>query len=192
MVTCRPLRSLPQLYTSTMSWADATPGVAMERGCLQDWDRFWIHMRSLGMTEEQARQKFTAEEDIRIEYQGKPAYVGAGHFQYISPREALNAVAPFPYVMPMGNELYLDEKLNELGYLRLETTEMYVRHLGNRLDAPDELARGTQASPVVAKPVKPMAWWKRAFYAGWDIPLVKKLMLRLYNIIFRLYYGRTK
>ncbi len=183
MITGTPFRARPELVTRTIEWAGCTAGVKVTRGQLQDWDTFWTHARSLGLAEAEGRQQYDKGEDILVEYQGVPAYVGASHFQYVSPRAALNAVAPFPYVMPMGNELYLDEQMNALGYLRLSLTKIYVRHMGNRL-SPEFMQEG--GSKVQADRGRRSKAWDRIL----DFYPVKKIMMFIYTKIFHWYYVR--
>ena len=197
MVTGIPVRNPPQYNSRTLEWAQ-TSGAPVEvaRGCLMPWDIYWAHVRSLGHTEEEARKRYASpgEEDTWLTYQGLQAGIGAGHFQFVSPREALNSAAPFPYVMPMGNERYLDDQINQAGYLRLTTTGMFVRHIGNRLtgdgfdfasDVQKRTPAGLANKAVAVKPAR------RSFRARLlNLPPVRRTLLAVYNIIFRLYYDR--
>ena len=79
MVTGIPLRSPLKYSSKTLEWAENTTGVTIQRGQVQDWDIYWTHTRSLGMSEEEARQKFTEGEDFHLDYQGVEAFLGAGH-----------------------------------------------------------------------------------------------------------------
>jgi len=187
MVTGIPLRSPLKYSSKTLEWAEATPEVVLKRGQLQGWDIYRSHTRSLGMSEAEARQKFDESEDFYFEYQGVPAYLGAGHFQFVSPRAVLREVMPFPYIMPMGNERYLDEKINDRGYLRLSLPSMFVQHLGNRL-SPEDLP-GNLSVPL-KKPGKRAE--NSIIYRLSDLPLVKKVLLYVHTRIFRLYYDRGK
>jgi hypothetical protein len=93
---------------------------------------------------------------------------------------------PFPYIMPMGNERYLDWKINELGYLRLSATKMYVRHIGNRI--PDSLRRD-MGLPIHPNRTVGLTRW---LYRISDWSPIKRILLFLYGKIFRLYYLREK
>ena len=186
MVTGIPLRNPQEFSSKTLEWAEQEPQVAVSRGVLQDWDIFWAHAQSLGLEEAEARTKYQKGEDVQFTLNGATAFLGAGHFQFVSPRSVLEAVMPFPYIMPMGNERYLDKKINELGYLRLSTTKMFVRHIGNRV--PEALLR------EIGRPVQPIpsagrrSWVQRV--ANWAP--IRKLLLFLYGRIFRLYYIREE
>lgn len=187
MITGIPLRSPLQYSSKTLEWAQTAEGVTVKRGQLQDWNIYWTHTRSLGMEEAEARKKFFEMEDVYIEYQGVPTFLGAGHFQFVSPRSALQEVMPFPYIMPMGNERYLDEKINALGYLRLSLAKMFVQHLGNRL--PPELDAGSYSAPRQKK----SRWLQDSIiYRLLELSPVKKALLWVHNRIFYLYYVRRK
>ncbi len=188
MITGIPLRS-PEIYSSfTLDWAEKNPQVAVTSGLLQGWDIFWAHLRSLGIEEGEARPKYEQGRDVRFDYLGVPAYLGAGHFQFVAYKAALNAAMPFPYITPMGNERYLDETINRLGYLRLSLTRMAVRHLGNRL-LPEFVPQSEAQSAAQAGAAQP---GKRAWlYRLLDLPPLRRVLLAIYHRIFRLYYNRS-
>ncbi len=188
MVTGCPVRTLPHLYSAGVNWANQS-GATVQRGKLQEWETFWTHSRSLGMSEQEARENFDQGEDLLVEYQGVRAYIGASHFQFVSPRDALNAAAPFPYIMAMGNELYLDEHINQMGYLRLELPEIFVRHIGNRASTFDAPGAGVEI-PQAMPPKKDQSQARRLLYQILDIRLLRRALLYLHNMIFRLYYDR--
>jgi glycosyltransferase involved in cell wall biosynthesis len=184
MVTGIPLRSPLEFSDKTLAWATQNPEVEVSRGLLQDWDIYWAHAKSTGFEEDEAREKYNQGEDIRFEYRGVPAFIGAGHFQYVAYRSILQAVMPFPYIMPMGNERYLDQHINENGYLRLSLTRMFVRHLGNRL-AEASLPKTSTANNLPGSRSADRHWLL-------DRPFVKKAMLYLYGKIFNWYFIRPK
>ena len=190
MVTGIPLRNPKQYNSRTIQWAEDSSDVAVQHGHLMDWEIFWAHTRSLGIQESEARQKFTSpdEEDIFLTFRGVQSAVGAGHFQYVSPSSVLRGVLPFPYLMPMGNERYLDETINEAGFLRLATTHMYVRHIGNRLPQNGNLPHVTGLGSDQASNQRSRG--QSLKYQIMDFPLVRRILLALYNRIFRWYYDR--
>lgn len=196
MVTGIPVRNPPKFNSRTIQWAEATPEVKLQRGHIMDWEIFWAHTRSLGIQEPEARQKYTdpGEEDFFMTYRGLPAAAGAGHFQYVSYRSTLQKVLPFPYIMPMGNERYLDEKINDLGFLRLTTTKMCVRHIGNRLPPDGELppvkVQGRAVADSTNQALGKSVQGKRLTHRILDIPFIRRILLGFYNRIFRLYYDR--
>ena len=198
MVTGIPLRNPPHLNSQTVAWAQATEGVTLRQGNLMPWEIFWAHARSTGYEEETARQRHTALEapDTYLEYQGVPAAVGAGHFQFVSPRAALNEMAPFPLEIPMGNERYLDDQINQKGYLRLCTQEMVVQHIGNRLDrslfantdGPSTNGPSTNENTNTRMAHTNKSSNTRIGRRFFNFPVVRKLLMYIYHRIFRIYY----
>jgi hypothetical protein len=106
-------------------------------------------VQSLGYGEEEARRIWEQGEDLALDYQGKKYYVGAGHFQFLAPRHALQEVLPLPSRRPMGEVRLLDIAVNERGYLRLALPEFWVHHLGNTL-ARDHTGEAPAAQRAVA------------------------------------------
>jgi hypothetical protein len=70
-----------------------------------------------------------------LEYRGAKCYIGAGHFQFLAPREALQTILPISFDRPMGQVRRLDSALNDNGYLRLSTDKWWVQHMGNTLSS---------------------------------------------------------
>ncbi len=134
MVTGLPLLTPSEYATATVEWAERTPDVQVERGALIPWDDFWRHTAPLGTDEARARRFYADNPAVRLTYQGVSAFAGAGHFQFLAPKAALQAALPFPTDRPMGNVRSLDTAINDLGYLRLSTPQWWVQHLGNTLD----------------------------------------------------------
>ncbi len=146
MVTGLPLLTPGEYNTATVAWAEKTPGVQVERGALIPWDDFWRHTAPLGSSEGRARQFYAANPAVRLTYRGLTAYAGAGHFQFLAPKAALQSALPLPTDRPMGNVRALDEAINARGFLRLSTPEWWVQHLGNTLDGWEGEAAPSQAA----------------------------------------------
>jgi len=133
MVTAMPMWSAEEYSTKTVEWAEGNPDVLVERGEFLPFDEHWRHARSLGVEEERAREFFADVKDIRLTYQDKQCYVGAGHFQFIGYKKVFQSLSPIPNERPMGQVRLLDIALNEAGYLRLCTPDWWVQHMGNTL-----------------------------------------------------------
>lgn len=172
MVTARPMRTPEAFYTSTLEWASLQPDVTLERGSFLPWETYLEHVLSLGTSEEQAREWYGSRQDIRLTRQGVSAHVSAAHFQFTAPKSVLARFVPFEMERPMGQVRSLDEQMNAAGYLRLTTCEPLVKHLGNNLETGGDNAYRAQARSG------------RLF----DLPPVKKVLLRIYDEIFRLYH----
>ncbi len=146
MVTGMPMWSPEEFSTSTIQWAEDHPEVELEQGNFISWDDHWRHARSLGGEEKRVRKFFSKVEDIRLHYQNKHYYVGAGHFQFVGYKKALQSVLPIPNERPMGQVRLLDVAINERGLLRLSTPEWWVQHLGNRLSEGEIMNREAETS----------------------------------------------
>jgi hypothetical protein len=135
---------------------------------------------SLGTAEEEVRQRYEATEDVRIAYQGLTAQLGASHWQFLGYKSVIQQFLPFSMDRPMGQVRQLDQRMNEAGYLRLMPVEFLAQNMSNHLDwihKPDEAGQKPAAK---ANPLR-----KRLLHA----PPVKRLLLGLYDRIFRWYYG---
>jgi hypothetical protein len=174
MVTARPVRTSMEYSAATLEWASQHPGV-LEEGQFLEWDVYWEHARSVGISEEQGRINFPSRKDYRLTYNGKSAFVGATHFQFMARNELLKQIVPLPSVQPMRGERELDVQIDKLGCLRLLTEKPYVWHMGNR---PDLL----NSAPVVEVHKKSLL--KSLLY----LPIVRRVLLWLNNQIFRLYF----
>ena len=175
MVTARPFRTPHKYSTASINWARSqTQEVGFEEGCLLDWETYWEHGRSIGASESKTREDYPKGTDYRISYHEKTAYIGAGHFQFMAPRDLLKKIVPLPSDQPMRGERALDSAINEMGYLRLNTDKTYVYHMGNRLPELD--------SPVTVYKRKSLL---QSFL--W-LPGIRHVLLWLNNKIFRLYF----
>ena len=175
MVTARPFRTPQKYSTATIEWArNQESQVVFEEGCLLDWETYWEHGRSIGATESKTREDYPKGIDYRLTYHEIIAYIGAGHFQFMTPRSLLQKIIPMPSDQPMRGERALDLAINEIGYLRLNTEKTLVYHMGNRL--PDSI------SAVAVS--KRRSLLQRLLW----LPGIRHILLWLNNQIFRLYF----
>jgi glycosyltransferase involved in cell wall biosynthesis len=172
MVTARPMRTPEAFYTSSLEWARSEPGATLENGCYIPWETYLQHVLSLGTSEEQAREWYDSRTDWRLTFNGVQALIGAAHFQFTVRKAIIQEFLPFLMSRPMGQVRSLDEQINQAGYLRLTTCDPLVIHMGNRL--PDDTSPRNIALPERS----------RSLY---DLPFIRKPLLRLYDAIFKLY-----
>jgi len=175
MVTARPYRASEKYSTATFDWAYKQDGGVLEEGLFLDWETVWEHGRSIGVSEEQARADYPKGIDYRLTYHGKTAYIGASHFQFMTRRELLQKVIPFPSEQPMRGERALDVAFDRMGCLRLNTEEALVMHMGNRI--PDS-GQAVMAAPKKKSVLRRLLW----------LPGIRHVLLWLNNQIFRLYF----
>lgn len=174
MVTARPFRTNTDLYTSTLAWADSDDEVRHEQGDIIPFEVFREFDLSLGQSEEEIRSHYENTTDHKLTYQGVEAMVGASHWQFTAFKSRLQEFLPFQMDRPMGQVRQLDTRINEKGYLRLMTVTPCAMNMSNTLDD------SVKVSEKKEKKQKTLT----------DLPVVKKVLLGLYNRIFHLYYDK--
>jgi glycosyltransferase involved in cell wall biosynthesis len=182
MVTCRPMRTYLEGYSASLTWAEQEPDVLQESGDFIDWETFREHDLGLGQDEEQVRARYENTKDIRVQYRGAKAMLGAAHWQFVAYTKVLQSFLPLGIDRPLGDDRKLDDALNKAGYLRLMTTEPFVKHLGNTL--PADLKINGAMRPSDGGEGHPLD--KRLL----DWPPIRRVLLGIYNRIFRLYFYR--
>jgi glycosyltransferase involved in cell wall biosynthesis len=173
MVTARPMRTPEAFYSGSLEWARGEAEVVLENGRYIPWEVYLQHVLSLGTSEEQAREWYESRSDWRLTYNGVQALIGAAHFQFTVRKAIIQEFLPFSMNRPMGQVRSLDEQVNQAGYLRLTTCQPLVTHMGNQL--PGEPPPSKSAAPERS----------RSLY---DLPFIRKPLLRLYDAIFKLYH----
>ena len=180
MVTARPFRTRPEYYSSTVTWGEAAQDAQVERGDFIPYEVFREFDLSLGQSEEEIRDHYDNSEDVRLTYQGVSAIAGASHWQFLAKKAVLEQFLPFDMDRPMGQVKRLDQRLNEAGYLRLMPTEPYAMNMSNTLRSLPGQKKTAAGSNNAVK-----SYWLL------DFPIVKRVLLFLYNKIFRWYYDRN-
>ena len=180
MVTSRPFRTSPVLYTSTLTWAKQAKGVSLEEGQFVPWETFREFDLSLGQDEEHIRARYERTSDLRVTYQGVTAYIGASHWQFVGYTSTLRRFVPLNMDRPMGQVRMLDQGVNEGGHLRLMTSRPLTMNMSNTLapiPAPDPGRQTMVKTPSLTKRVL-------------EFPPLKRGLLFIYDRIFSWYYGR--
>lgn len=176
MVTGRPFRTNPEFHTFTRKWAQEN--AALEEGCFIPWETFWEFNRSLGQDEAENRKVYAETRDWRIVHKGMTAMAGASHWQFTSYKSVLQQFLPFEMDKPMGQVKQLDQRMNERGLLRLMVSDPLTMNLSNTTD----YVKGN-----VQRSARPAS--KSFFQRLVNLPPVKKVLLAVYDQIFKWYYS---
>jgi len=177
-----PRRGRRDFYTNTIQKGPTLPDVKFEEGKFLREDWITDHARSLGKTD-------TVEDDLKLnDYRftrnGVIAFATATHFQFMVQKKTILPLLHFPSERPMGDSVaHVDRAINQCGMLRLAVSERVVRHMGNTLDPSmiSELTGDSKGFNLQQGPKKNSKFWY--------FPLTKKIVLGIYDRIFKIYYG---
>ncbi len=176
MVTARPFRTPPELYSSTLDWA--RKNATLEEGQFIPWETFLEFNLSLGQTEEENKKVYAETRDWRLTYKGVTAFAGASHWQFTAYKSTLQQFLPFDMDKPMGQVRQLDKRINDAGLLRLMVSDPLAMNMSNTLGyLRGELRkeRGKRKEGVMRRVL--------------EVGFVKKILLAVYNKIFGWYYS---
>ncbi len=170
---------------STLKFA-ASKDVKMERGNLVDPALEQHYMDQMGRSEEKYRSEVAGLEDVRITYKGISVWASAGHYQFVTKKEAILQALPDTWSSNlMGQMRDLDVTIDKLGMLRLCTTPPTLRLLGNQIDeSAAAIIRdyGVDVQAAAAEKQSAPGWKARVA----RIPLVRKIAYWLYERMFKI------
>jgi len=178
MVTARPYRTSPEMYSSTLEWAKKN--AVLDEGQFIPWETFLEFNLSLGQTEEENVKVYAETSDWRIQYKGLTALAGASHWQFTAYKSTLQQFLPFDMDKPMGQVRQLDKRMNDAGLLRLMVSDPLAMNMSNTLGyLRGELGKGKERGK------RKEGMGKRLL----ELSLIKKMLLAIYNKIFSWYYS---
>jgi len=177
MVTARPFRTPPEFYESTLKWA--RENATLEQGQFIQWETFLEFNLSLGQTEEENKKVYTETRDWKIDYKEVTAMAGASHWQFTAYKSTLQQFLPFDMNKPMGQVRQLDKRMNDAGLLRLMVSDPLAMNMSNTLG----YLHGELNQAGVKE--KRISVSKRILEVG----IFKKILLAVYNRIFKWYYS---
>lgn len=187
-----PARHLTDWATeSTLLLAQAKPEIEIEKGHLIPTTVIASFCEGVGRSFDDYLTENQHLEDIKLTHRGIQAYVGAHHFQFVARKSVLQEVGPLQATLALGRaEREFDQAIDKAGYMRLSTSSQYIFHLGNLLTtkwrqvAAEYSVSLNGGSRSTTSPVAMQKLRRRIR----ENSIVKRMLLKLYEEIFNLYY----
>lgn len=189
MVGGIPLHNLANFHTArTRAWVvEHQSELVLERGNLipKDWTRDFFY--SIGT--EYHEDDWAHCEDWRVIRGEFAAFVGASHMQFLMSRNVVDVIPRrrFEFALEPSDDAYLDNCVEEAGFLRLSVTRPTVYHIGNEISenwlveeyqrlVPIPLSR-KQGDPTTKKTL-PRHWF-------WGRSIVRRFLRQLSDWSFK-------
>jgi hypothetical protein len=177
----------------------SAPGLTIlhERRIPDEWERDWAI--STGRDPDKYPAETRDQMDLVLRSQASGGEIvceaigSANHFQFVAPKRLILQALPDEWSGKlMGHMIELDEAIDNLGYLRLSTTNRYTRHLGNKLDPKilDEVAsmgliEGDADTTEFGKPIPDRQAGRQSHSRNRHWSLRIPGMRRIYTAIYR-------
>lgn len=186
MLSGVPVRNASKHAMQTLqrfeSEASHVMSVVHERRIADEWEQDWA--LSTGRDPILHLEATKNEMDIVVKIDNLEAIAGANHFQFVGPKDVIIGALPNEWSGKlMGHMVELDEAVDNMGYLRLSTTQRFTRHIGNTIS--EELARdvkvlGLEATTVVRPSSPRRKHWLLA------IPGMRRILKAIYDRLFNI------
>lgn len=161
--------------------------VSLTRHIPDEWERDWAV--STGRRVDEFIESTRDFKETMISYQGETAVGSANHFQFIGYREVLVQGLPTGWDQRlMGDMVEFDQRMDELGYLRISTPDRFVRHIGNTIN-PD-LGAEAEALGLDQVEVGEVPFTRKHWILY--LPRSRKLLKKLYNWLFKVLFLHDK
>ncbi len=188
-VTARPFRTpssrVDHVLSSTLEYAASAIDINVARGDLLDRTVLEEHLEDAG----QDPNALNAYDDIRLSVDNVVAYAYSAHYQFLVPRATALRVLPIEHRDAMTKtERIWDERINQLGLLRLSTNRPLVRHLANSLPPDEDFASDEVAQADSEKGQDAVAGHTRTHISVVTQVLRKVAKRRLGRLILRKAY----
>ncbi len=184
LVTGFYIRSHLRYATQSLEAFAGQNGVQVKRGLLIPREVEQHYIDNMGRSWEAYREEVSGLEDLQFSYQGVESLASAGHHQFVTPRQLMLQVLPGWDSNLMGKMLELENKIDQLGYLRLSTPTPVTRLLGNVISA--ENAAEARRLGLLAKAGSIDTSPHKRTHRFLRIPFVRRLLLGLYNRLHKL------
>jgi hypothetical protein len=154
---------------------------------VQEFCRDASYERPEAYYQAQVAQNWTNLQDNVVSLNEVKAYAGGVCWQAVYRKEIMKKILPQDHPKEHGwnsYDGYFHSEIIKHGYLRLSTTERYVRHIGNALTPEmkalaDRYGFGTKARIVSQASINRWRWLI-------SFPRIKRIIERIYNLTYRL------
>ena len=127
-----PIRAQSRFsISSTLDWAQRNAEIDIGHHIPEEWEQEFC--RSIGRDYQYHRGDTASDRDYLIRYKGMKAYAMAHHMQFICLAGRLSSLEYWPR-QAMRAERSFDKSIDDLGLLRLTTTERHTQHIGNIME----------------------------------------------------------
>lgn len=159
--------------------------ITTERRIQNEWERDWAESTSRDPNSWLEETKDW--QDVVLKKEGVEAVAHANHYQFIGYKKVLIQGIPQGWEGElMGGMVKFDENIDQLAYLRLSTTNRFVRHLGNSVS--ENLA--IEARKLGLMDLSPSEVLRIKRHWILKIPGSGRILMWIYNWIYKIVFLR--